>query len=115
MHITSNNRIRPAAWLVCAASVSAISFWFPLVVNYYHDNEYISRAVTGAMLVFIPIGCVASVVGLCCYVALCRRSTRSTGTRSPWVWFIGGGLATLIAIAPAMLILFCLVAALILR
>ena len=101
MQFTQDTRSRPMLWLVCAACVSVISFWFPDIFSYspFSNQEYVPREVAAMRVVCFPIAMLSVVAGFCFYVLLWRRTRRQPDAVSRR-FFAVGSVLFMVAISP---------------
>ena len=101
MHFIQDARSRPMLWLVCAACVSVISFWFPDIFNYspFSNQEYVPRKLAAMRVVCFPIAMLSVVAGFCFYLSLWRKAWRQPDAVSRRLLAVGTVLLV-VAISP---------------
>lgn len=109
MRLIQDTRARPMLWLVCAACVSVICFWFPQVFSYppFGNQEYIPRELAATRVVGFPFVILSSVVGWFSYRSLRGKTRKHLDAFSQW-WLAIGAVLFLVAIVPLPLfVVFC--------
>ena len=101
MRLIQDTPVRPMVWLICAACVSVVCFWFPDVFSYspFKNQEYIPRELAATRVVYFPFAMLSSVVGWFSYRSLWGKTWKHLDALSRWLLAIGSVLF-LVAIAP---------------